>query len=363
MSYRCWLILSLAAAFVALDYSSCQAPACSPAPPSGKAVVNADQSVIILWDADTKTQHFIRKASFKSDADDFGFLVPTPTQPELNESGNEAFPYLQKLTEPEKKQVSRPIGLGCGCSSEPKHNTRAQSAVRVLDEKLVAGFKAVVLEAQSATALVNWLKDNGYAFSPEVKAVAGPYIESGWKITALKVAKQASGEANKTVTASALRMSFKTDRPLFPYREPDSQSAVTALGARQRLLRIYFLADARYKGEMTKEDAWTAKVAWAGQVTSADRKQITKILNLPEDTRPANWWLTEFEDYWPYRPAPADVYFARDVDQKRIRRDPIVEYVSSAWPTDFMAYAVVAVVAVPVLFRRVRRAPKNESAT
>jgi hypothetical protein len=51
-------------------------PACCPVPPSGKPVVNADQTVIMIWDAATKTQHFIRQASFKSAADDFGFLVP-----------------------------------------------------------------------------------------------------------------------------------------------------------------------------------------------------------------------------------------------------------------------------------------------
>ena len=49
--------------------------ACAPAP-SGKLVVNADQTVIIIWDAANNTQHFIRKASFKSEADDFGFLIP-----------------------------------------------------------------------------------------------------------------------------------------------------------------------------------------------------------------------------------------------------------------------------------------------
>src|SRR6266850_284980 len=62
-------------------------PACCPVPPSGKPVVNADQTVVILWDAATKTEHFIRQASFKSEADDFGFLVPSPTRPELDESG------------------------------------------------------------------------------------------------------------------------------------------------------------------------------------------------------------------------------------------------------------------------------------
>src|SRR4051794_25976423 len=77
------------------------APACCPVPPSGQSVVNADQTVLMMWDAAHETQHFIRRASFKSAADDFGFLVPSPSQPELSESGNEVFPYLQKLTEPE----------------------------------------------------------------------------------------------------------------------------------------------------------------------------------------------------------------------------------------------------------------------
>src|ERR1700730_4897043 len=120
------------------------APACCPAPPSGKAVVNADQTVIIVWDAASKTQHFIRQASFKSEADDFGFLVPSPTQPELAESGNDAFPLLLKLTEPETIKVPRPSsGMSCGCiaSKSPMAAGSTKSAVFVREEKEVAGFK------------------------------------------------------------------------------------------------------------------------------------------------------------------------------------------------------------------------------
>src|SRR5262245_5903949 len=64
-------------------------------------VVNADQTVLMIWDEATKTQHFIRQASFKSDADDFGFLIPTPAQPDLQESGSEAFKTLARITAPE----------------------------------------------------------------------------------------------------------------------------------------------------------------------------------------------------------------------------------------------------------------------
>jgi len=322
-------------------------------------VVNADQTVILIWDAATKTQHFIRQASFKSEADDFGFLVPTPAQPVLEESGNDAFGTLQKLTEPEKKKSPPSGGMGCGCGAARNLSPGdTQSEVRVLEEKMVAGFNAVVLETKSADDLVAWLKDHGYAYSPELQAWAKPYVESGWKITALKVAKNQEAKDKTNVAASALRMTFQTDRPLFPYREPDSNQSAEVLGAKNRLLRIYLIADSRYKGELTKEDPWTGNVAWAGPVKDEDRKQLLEQLKLPLTTGPKEWWLTEFEDIWPYRVAPADVFFSRDADQKRVRRPAIYVSTSPHWPTDGAAYALAGVLVLTPLWNRLRRRHK-----
>jgi uncharacterized protein DUF2330 len=332
-------------------------PACCPAPPSGKPVVNADQTVVLIWDAATKTQHFIRQAAFKSDADDFGFLVPTPSRPELSESGDDAFPYLKKLTEPEVQKVHRPSGgTGCGCASEPtvKSAKSAAPKVAVLEEKLVAGFNAAVLETKSTAALVGWLREHGYSFSPEVEAWAKPYVEGGWMITALKVAKDKTDKEKKDVGASALRMSFHTDRPVFPYREPDPRSYAAALKAEHRLLRVYFLAEGRYKGELTKDVPWTGKVAWSNPLSEADRSKVLQQLNLPEATGPSQCWLTEFEDEWPYQAAPADVYFSRDSNQTTVKRPPIIEYVRASWPDDVSGYALAVALVLPPLLRRIR---------
>jgi hypothetical protein len=275
MSSRIRLVVVLIAVGLAAVSTVPMAPACCPAPPSGKPVVNADQTVVILWDAATKTQHLIRKASFKSAADDFGFIVPTPAKPELEESGNDAFPYLAKLTEPETRQVPRPKGnVGCGCASSPKNFQGVGAAVNVLEDKQVAGFHAVVLEADSANALVGWLKEHGYAFSPEVEAWAKPYVDRGWKFTALQVAKPAADKNPKTVAAAALRISFKTDQPLFPYREPDPAKSAAALNAQSRLLHIYFIGDARFRGDLAADTAWTGKVAWADKLAPAARSQL-----------------------------------------------------------------------------------------
>jgi len=355
MNARCWPPHLLLGAFLLSLAPLASAPACCPAPPLNKPVVNADQTVIMLWDPTTRTQHFIRQASFKSAADDFGFLVPTPAQPELAESGNEAFPYLLKVTEPETVKVARPTGGG-GCVGGCSKSALPEAAlgVRVLDEKQVAGFDAVVLEAKSADALVGWLKEHGYSYSPEVAAWARPYVDAGWKITALKVAKDKGDQQKPSVTASALRLTFQTDRPLFPYREPASKSAAEALGAKERMLRIYFVADARYQGELTKDVPWTGKVAWADKLKAEDRTRLLEMLKLPATTGPEQMWLTEFEDNWPYQTAPADLSFARDGDQSTVKRKPFIVYVSAPLPADVTGFALVAAIVLPPLVRRAR---------
>lgn len=334
------------------------AESCCAVFPSGKPVVNADQSVIIIWDEANKTQHFIRRASFKSDADDFGFLVPSPTKPELDESGNEAFPALQKLTEPAHIKARKPMGTpGCGCAAPSRSldAPMAGSSVKVLEEKTVAGYKASVLETKSVHDLVNWLKENGYFYSMEVAAWAKPYVDQGWKFTALKLVKgEPKGDA-KTVDSSSLRITFKTDRPLFPYREPDSSKIAEQLATNSRLLRIYFIADSKFEGTLTPDQTWTGKIAWAGKITAEDRKRVLSQLRLPESVGPASWYLTEFEDNWAYKLMPADVYFKRASNQGDVRREPIIEYVRTKAPVDpLFGSMAMALVLLPVVsfFRR-----------
>jgi hypothetical protein len=351
MRIASWPLLPLVGGLLVVSLLSTPAPACCPAPPPGIPVVNADQTVILIWDAARHTQHFIRQASFKSDADDFGFLVPSPTQPDLDESGDDAFDTLRRLTEPEVKQRWRLPSLGIGCGAVSLDRPGGPPRVEVLQEKRVAGFDAVVLQTTSAAALADWLGKHGYAFSPEVQVWAKPYVEAGWKITALKVAKEADDKHSKDVAAASLRMSFKTIRPLFPYREPDPSKMAGSVDAKHRLLRIYFIAEARYQGELTREAPWTGKVVWSGKLSDEARTKIQGQLRLPPTTGPARWWLTEFEDDWPYRAAPTDVYFSRSADQSTQQRPPI-EYGALPSRPDIAVCALAAAVIGPPLLRR-----------
>ena len=319
--------------------------ACCPAPRSGQQVVNADQTVLMIWDAAKETQHFIRQASFASRGDDFGFIVPSPSQPELGEADPAAFAQLAAVTAPEviRRPAPRASGGGFGCESKSASATKsamaeAPDAVRVLDQKLVAGYLATVLEADSVAVLTDWLKANDFAYSPEVAAWAKPYVEQKWKFTALKVAPNAGGTATPksvaTVTAKALRITFATKTPLFPYREPDPSAQAKSLDTHSRLLRIYFVAEARYAGSLGSAGAWSGRTAWSGPLTAESRAKLLATLKLPETTGAAAFHLTEFEDRWAYEAAPADVAFVRSETQDPVKREPIVEYVQAVRPPD-----------------------------
>jgi hypothetical protein len=324
--------LVLAALLVTAICVPLRSPGCAVAPPRGERIEIADESAIIVWDAAGKTQHFIRRASFThtSGVKDFGFLVPTPSYPQLAEASDEAFQTLEKITGPKTVTERRPVDLfpQFGCAA-PK---AAADKVQVLQEQRVAGYDAVVLEAREADALSKWLKEWGYDFAPELKEWAGSYVSKGWAFTAFKVAHDDKGERLAT---SAVRLTFPADRPYFPYREPANDSHGDGL---PRRLRVYFVADARYKGVLTGA-AWPGYVVWSNRVSEEDRASVLGRLNLQAETGPPEWRLTEFEDVSSPRPGHDDVYFERDARQDTLERPPHVIY-TEPWAVDYF-WAVV----------------------
>jgi uncharacterized protein DUF2330 len=344
------LLLSLAA--LVCSWQAGDARGCAVAPPLNKVVEIADESAIIIWDRWSSTEHFIRRATFRSAAQDFGFLVPTPTKPDLSEASDEAFSKLARVTAPRIVKQPQPAAPGCslGCS-ESKSPGRALDSkpVRVIEAARVAGYDAVILEADDANALAWWLKDHGYDFSDSVREWAEYYIKEKWKLTAFKVSKEAKEAAD--VSTSAVRMTFKTDQPIYPYREPKANAKSSDMPPSRRLLRVYFLGTERVEG-LLEGTPWPGIAAWSGPVQQVDRDKIAEDLKMPSASLPANCWLTEFEDFSSPRPGTSDVFFQRSEDQSKIERIH-VEYTSSNLPGCVMCLAACAfIVGMRVVRRR-----------
>jgi hypothetical protein len=346
--------VALLAVALALVGVARPAVACATAPPPGIRVQIAEESAIIAWDAAAHREHFIRRASFHSAGKDFGFLVPTPSKPELAEVPDAIFSRFEEMTKPEVVQKSEVDGveptLLCGffflLRGGMKSAVPAGAPVRVLDSQRVAGYDAVVLEADSAGALASWLREHGYAERAELAAWLTPYVAAKWKLTAFKIAP---GEAHAVETA-AVRMSFTTDRPFFPYREPSDQRENLPAGTTtaERLLRVFFIGAERVDGTIGD-----ARAPWPGKAIWSDRFDPTMAGELPF-ALPPGAWLTMFEDKASPRPGTDDLYFAAGRERGPVKPQPVIVTHSQKIPLPLDLIAGVSVVA-SILVRRARR--------
>jgi hypothetical protein len=346
------LSLSLTLALAALARP---AGACATAPPPGVVVQIAEESAIIVWDAKARVEHFIRRASFHSTGKDFGFLVPTPAKPELSEVADSVFDQLEQATKPELVEKDEVDGIEptllCGFFMLKRAATAsavAVEAVRVLDAQRVAGYDAVVLEADSAGALAAWLKDHGYAERPDLSAWLAPYVAAKWKLTAFKIAPPTDRDVH-AVSTSAVRMTFAAERPFFPYREPADQreNRFASATRSERLLRVFFIGTERADGAIGEAGApWPGKAIWS------DRFDPARLGQVPFSV-PQGAWLTMFEDKASPRPGTDDLFFASARERGPLKPPPVVVRRSQKIPVPLDVLAVGGIVTA-IVVRRVR---------
>ncbi len=332
--------------------------ACAVVWPKNKPVSIASESAIIVWDASSKTEHFIRRASFSTTAEYFGFLVPTPGKPTLSETDDDTFVRLAKITAPKVVTMKRPSGGGCflACGDEKPAATAGKATVEVLEEgKNIAGHDYAILAAKDSQALNDWLQTNNYQNSPALAEWVKPYLDEGWVITAFKFSS--TNHDLSSVGTKAVHMTFATEKPVYPYKEPRQASGVDGAmpGKPSRLLRVYFLSDKKYRGTLGDKGEWPGQTAWAGALSQSDREDVWKALNLPAGKTPQTWWLTEFEDYSSPRPGTADVFFAPSEDQTPLQREKYVHYVSQAFPDCIPWCAALGCLLAAPIVRRWRR--------
>jgi hypothetical protein len=333
--------------------------ACAPAPPLNRRVEVAEETALIIWDAKAGVEHFIRRATFRSDAPDFGFLVPTPTIPELVQEPDSVFVRMEDLMRPQvvytEQKGIRPVSFFAsfflmGKSRSFDGMVTSAPPVRVLASKTVSGYDATVLEADNADALLKWLQEHGYAASPSLLGWVQPYIEKKWKITAFKISGDQNGES---IGTSPVRMSFKTDAPFFPYREPEDQRTNGSTGP--RLLRVFFLGDKRMQGKIgSVGNSWNGVVRWTNGLDAKSLESATAELNLKRDQLPENPWLTVFEDASSPRPGTDDLYFVISDTQDKIVPPPIVEETDNrtSVPIDLILLLIVSWIVIRRVLKR-----------
>ncbi len=168
-------------------------------------VEQTGEDIFFYIDGDNGTVTTHVQVQYQGPSEDFAWIVPVPAVPEL-EIGNAAlFPLLSQTyaarygldVEVEGDcmpggTTSSAVDLAFSSSTGTGTGTGGGAyypGVNVVETGQVGPYDTVILQADSTSALLDWLNANGYDLPPALDPVLQPYVAGGQYFVALKLQK------------------------------------------------------------------------------------------------------------------------------------------------------------------------------
>jgi hypothetical protein len=189
------------------------------------------------------------QSDYRGPTEDFAWVIPVPSQPEVSLSESGTLTALEKKTRPtvivsnsRKPSSSR----GCAAPGGPIQGQPSELSVAVLQSMTIGKLDAEVLQPRPAAngqvpggaALLAWLESHGYKVPQSATPILQDYIDRGFFFVAIKFSR---AEIWKGAPADvkvgefpgvAVQLRFQTDRPFYPL----AISAVDAAAEEEILL-------------------------------------------------------------------------------------------------------------------------------
>lgn len=324
--------VTIALASLALLAVTNTATACAIAISPEQAFAKAmEEKTLIVWDPDRKMEHFIRSVTFDAAVNSLGFIVPTPSKPKINESDESVFGKLQGYVEcklnqayPFRESAYRPK-YWTWLIPEPRYAMGTKgtqglvaggSAVRVLQRSVIAGMDVAVLSANDSNALVNWLGANHFDPRPGLLEWSKQYVANHWIFTVFKYIRPSGKDEEKdtdghlpNLKSKTVRLSFASDRAIYPYREPKDAHLDS------RDLAVFLLAPTPMKA--TLNDAPSSPNWHIESLQTVSGSAVPSVLAsaLPGEKFLQPMQITEFHDATLVRP-DSDIVFESTTNDK-----------------------------------------------
>lgn len=223
------------------------------------------ETVLLTGNGTTETVHM--QLSMKSDADDLGLLVPTPTPATVALGDPEVFSDLSYVIRPrpvEKFHLFGPAVLfGSDSDSAGRAGAPASTGggVQAISTVNLGPLEATTLRADDPVALQKWLGEHHYQLSENLATQVKPYVEENWAFVAVRLTQQGrqlQGELPPLV------MTFDSDHLVYPMR-------MSRAADHPESVRTYVLGAHRVqRTDPTATGADPAGITFAGTVPAAD---------------------------------------------------------------------------------------------
>ena len=192
----------------------------SPFTPLGYVITpDDDVQALLMYSEPDRMETLVVQPAFSGTAIEFGMVMPLPNRPIINEAPEDMFDTLLEYTTIRYSggsSLEEALKLQSGAAGS------AADSVVVLERKDVGDFEAVVLTADSADALTEWLDGNGFEFKDEDRENFEYYVEKGgYYFVAMRINMDEADLDDDGMISGKLRpieFVFESEYPMLPLR-------------------------------------------------------------------------------------------------------------------------------------------------
>lgn len=158
--------------------------------------------------------------NYAGEADDFAWVLPVASRPEITLGSATAFQRLDQRTQPTFNLNWESQNAQCNwwsiyppfaAAEDADANGGGGRGVTVVAEKEVGPFQTVVLDSTNTDDLIAWLDDNDYDQPPETRPLIDHYVRQGMMFVAVRLLKDEPTGAIQPIT-----LSFAEPNPCVP---------------------------------------------------------------------------------------------------------------------------------------------------
>ena len=243
--------LALATA-VHLHYASpADACGCFTPPDPSVPIVQAGERIIFQVKEGVVTAHI--QVQYSGPAEEFGWLLPLPSVPEMELGTDEVFAQIVTTTQP-RYTLDREFEGSCGFggrgvpglndasegSGDPSPDADDGNNTLVIRDT-VGPYDFAVLRADSKQPMLDWLRDNRFFVPTGTEDIVDAYIRPGAYFLALKLRK-----GNEVGDLQPVVLKYESDLPMIPIiltsvaADPDMGIQVWVLGEHRAIPRNYY---------------------------------------------------------------------------------------------------------------------------
>lgn len=294
MKYCCFILLTF--------FSCANVFSCLVVTSKEKELEHFEEKIALFWNATNQSEDLIRQISWNKEEKHLGFIVPTPTIPEVYDVADKnLFDHIEQIVRRDEIKVLKfkysLLSYMISSSNSLKENLFSKGvsndAIQLVSEKELLYFKVIVLKAKTLKDIKQWFKENNFSYDENYDSWLENYIRKGFYFSAFQFRSDKNMDENES---SVVGIRFSAKKPFHPWSEPQIKKF------QNRKFRLYIFSDSMFDTD----------AKWSGEMTYSNELIYSNydFLDLNLDKKYYKW-LSVFESRDPGYRGKDDLHFIK----------------------------------------------------